>query len=601
VRPQYRSLARVLTVAFGACALLACSRAEAQTPTSAGESRWLVIPSTVGSTGNPAHLARKAAQQLTRSLDAQGRSVLSHGEARRAFEQRGSAPPIQSTASDVDALARDAQQALYHVASGLYSRAQQDVARAMSRARSALESLNRESRAARHLLDACMYLVRGHLERRDRVQARRQALECRRLVPDIQPDSTMHPPDVIGVLAEAEAELLDRDPSSLRIESVPMGCAVLVNGRNLGTTPKELPRLPPGEYRVQVECHDGEPGRVHRAMLSNNRVVIRVDTRFDRAVQTAFDLSLRYTDQEEEQRHRIHDGLEAARAVGASDLVLVAAVPEEAGAPAVQAIRLRVADGARLATADLQFDIAGGIAVAAVDRAARALLDARKPRLIAEQPRATAPVAPAPRLASETTRASRERVVSKRDRDHDSGDETLRTAGLVAAGLGLTADIAGWALYANLLSLQLDHGTALREQSAGRFDVYRAAEAAELAPKLVLGAGAAVLGASAPLWLPEQRGIPWWAWTAGGAGAVAVAFGVKLALDAGDCLRDELGRCVQPELATQLGTQLLLQAIPFLTIPLVYAVRSWTGARASAQISLRASDTEIRLTWTRHL
>ena len=596
MRPSHRSRARVLAVTLGAYAVLTGSRAEAQTPTSAAEPRWLVVPSTVGSAGNPAHLARKAAQQLTTSFDAQGRSMLARDEARRAFEQRGSAPPIQSTTSDVDALARDAQQALYHVASGLYSRAQQDVARAMNRARSALESLNRESRAARHLLDACMYLVRGHLGRRDRVQARRQALECRRLVPDIQPDSTMHPPDVIGVLAEAEAELLDRDPSSLRIESTPMGCAVLVNGRNLGTTPKELPRLPPGEYRVQVECHDGEPGRVHRAMLSSNRVVIRVDTRFDRAVQTAFDLSLRYTDQGEEARHRIRDGLEAARAVGASDLVLVTAVPADADAPAVQAIRLRVSDGAQLAAAHLQFDRGGETAVAEVDRAVRLLLEARKQRPIAEPPTPSPSVAPGPRPATKIAPAPRERADSNRDRDN--GNESLRTAGLVAAGLGLSADIAGWALYANLLSLQLDHGTALRERSAGRFDAYRAAEAAELAPKLTLGTGAAVLSASAPLWLPEQRGIPWWAWTAGRAGAVAVAFGVKLAIDASDCLRDELGRCVQPELATQLGTQLLLQAVPFLTIPIVYAVRSWMGAEVNAQLSLRASDREIRLTWT---
>ena len=88
---------------------------------------------------------------------------------------------------DLDALAHDAQMALYHVASGLPSRARQDVERALARADKVLESLNRESLAAQQLLDACLYLVRAHLQSNERQAAREQALECRRLVPTSSP------------------------------------------------------------------------------------------------------------------------------------------------------------------------------------------------------------------------------------------------------------------------------------------------------------------------------------------------------------------------------------------------------------------------------
>src|SRR5205823_1425586 len=117
----------------------------------------------------------------------------------------------------------------------------------------------------------------------------------------------------------------------------------------------------------------------------------------------------------------------------------------------------------------------------------------------------------------------------------------------------------------------------------------------DLTPKLTLGAGAGVLTASLPLWLPAQPGVPWWAWGTGGIGLVTAGIGLKLALDAGSCVTDDFGRCTQSELATGLGSQLMLQSVPFLALPLVYAIRSWTHGRVSGQLGLQAAAGRMRV------
>lgn len=565
--------------------------------------QWVFIPSVVGQTGNPAHVARRAAELLSSEFSAQNKRVLSSEGAKRLFEQRGSAPAMLANTSDIDELARDAQQALYHVASGLHSHARQDVERAMERARRALESLNRETRAAQHLLDACLYLVRGHIGRNDREEAKRQALDCKRLVPDIDPEPTMHPPAVIGVLAEAEAALLAREPSSLRIESDPVGCAVFVNGRNLGTTPKDLPRLSPGEYRVQVECHEGEPGRVHRAVLSNNRSVVRVDTRFERVVQTLFDLSMRYQNVSEELSFRRQFALEAARIVGGSDLVTVRLT--ELGSeeqPIVEAERMRVSDGKVIATVRLPLDSRGTANRAVLEASARALIGEQHVDLIGNVPLVAAPdlvpEAPAPLpLDDIVTAESTPLQVRPSERDRN----TARVTGYVLSGAGLVTTLVGWGLQLRLGSLQSYYAKATNIQSHVRFEAYRDVEDFSLAPQLTLGIGAGMLSAGMPLWLPEQKHTPWWAWTGGGLGLVAAGVGTKLAIDTRRCVEDEFGRCTNHVLATRLGTQLLLQSIPLLTLPIVYGVRAIWGRQPSGRIDIQAAQGSMYLSWTKTL
>ena len=86
--------------------------------------------------------------------------------------------------------------------------------------------------------------------------------------------------------------------------------------------PKELSQLSPGEYRLQVECEPGVMGRVHRLSLVSSRVIARVDTRYDRVIETLFDLSLHYAARDQEKKFRGRDAVETARIIGASDVVV---------------------------------------------------------------------------------------------------------------------------------------------------------------------------------------------------------------------------------------------------------------------------------------
>jgi hypothetical protein len=603
-----RMITRVFWIALGMLQAAVPLRVHAQADT---DSKWLVLPSVVATQGDPKHPARAAARLLAEDLRAHGRRAFSVEQSKTLFEQHGSAPPMTASAADIDELARDAQRALYHVASGLPARAKVDVERALGRARRALESLNRETRAAQHLLDACLYLVRAHLHNGDRVQARRQALECRRLVPDIAPEPTVHPPDVIGVLAEAQAQLRSDEPAALRVESEPMGCAAYVNGRNLGPTPKELSRLSPGEYRIQVECEQGVMGRVHRVVLSTNRVVMKVDTRYDRTIETLFDASLKYASSSEERRYLARDAVETGRIIGAGDVVVAwrRSGPGAASAE-VQLDRYRVADGVQLASVRLPVDAEAATLPESLLARARAALEkpesvdltGHEPRTIAQpalaprSPRASpdasveASVEQAPLLASSTS------PVDAPVRDEASHSRaTVQIAALAAGGAGLAAHVAGWVLYGRLAATQSDYADALNAnpdpmtRTTAELNALRDIDGLDTAPPIVLGIGAALSAASVPLWLPDAEGMPWWSWTSGGVGVALAAAGTVLTVSAAGCDVDRYDRCTDPALATGIGPLLLMQSVPLLVVPVVQALRAGGGEQGdeSARFSLQ--------------
>jgi hypothetical protein len=601
----------LLIAALGACALP--SRVHAQTEESG---RWLVLPSVVTTNGDPKHPARSASRAITEQLRQHGTRAFQTDEAKTLFEQQGSTPPMTASAADIDELAKDAQRALYHVASGLPQRAKKDVERALERARRALESLNRETRAAQHLLDACLYLVRAHLQHNDRAEARSQALECRRLVPDIAPEPTVHPPDVIGVLAEAQAQLRAHEPPALRIESEPTGCAAYVNGRNLGPTPKELSQLSPGEYRLQVECEPGVMGRVHRLALVSSRVVAKVDTRYDRTIETLFDLSLHYASRDLERKHLGRDAVETARIVGATDVVVawVEATPSTSRSQ-VKLDRYRVADGVHVAQATVSVDPGtGAIANEQIDRGRKELLllVSKKPAVVAAPvtPPAPPPAAAAPPVEAmpEPAQAPEPATVQEpapyaaeyEQPETGEGPSALTIAGYVAGGLGLVAHVASWVTYASLLDMQSVYTGALNAnampslQTSAELTALRDIDSADDPPVILGITGAALSTAALPMWLPETDGVTWWGWASGGAGLALAVTGAVLHANASSCEIDRYQRCTEPALATDLGPMLLLQAAPLIAVPIVQGVRSVTEDRASVGLQLGHRSAAIR-------
>lgn len=608
-------------IAWSALALAWSALAEPAAAQPDGDGRWLVLPSVVATHGDPKHPARAAARALTEELRGHGTRAFRTEDAKSLYEQHGSTPPMTASAADIDELAKDAQRALYHVASGLPQRAKKDVERALERARRALESLNRETRAAQHLLDACLYLVRAHLQHGARAEARSQALECRRLVPDIAPEPTVHPPDVIGVLAEAQAQLRSHEPAALRIESEPTGCAAYVNGRNLGPTPKELSQLSPGEYRLQVECEPGVMGRVHRISLVSSRVIVKVDTRYDRAIETLFDLSLHYASREQEKKHAGRDGVETARIVGATDVVVITVDSTPSAARAqVKLDRYRVADGVHLAEASLHVDPAtGAIRGEQLERARKDLLSHAGARVAAApapwpaeppaldsapdleaepEPKPETPE-PVPQRHAEATPPRGEAY--EEPVPHGEGPGALSIVGYALGGLGLAAHAASWISYAGLLDAQSAYVAALHAnampalRTGAELTALRDIDAADDAPVIWGITGAALSTVALPMWLPETDGIAWWGWASGGVGLALAITGAVVQANASSCVLDRYQRCAETALATDLGTMLLLQSAPFLAVPVVQGIRSLTEDRASVSVQLGSDRAAIQL------
>lgn len=577
------------------CCLLSAAKVRAEAEA------WAVVPVVVG-TGDDAQLsASRAAQPFTQALSETAR-VLPRAAARERFETRASSPPISATHTDLDQIARDAQLALYHVAMGLYTNASADVERVMSRADRALESLNRETLAARQLLDSCLFIVRARLQERKPKAARAQAFECRRLVPDMEPEASMHPPDVIGELAAAEAALEMQKPGSLRVTSEPTGCPVFIQGRNLGQTPLELPRLSRGEYRIQVECVPGHYGRVHRVTLGPSRTLVHVDSHFDAAVHSSDGVSLRYGTDAARTRHARAHAIEVGRAVGARNVALLQ--PEPGDGNRVRVSALEVEQGRLRASVIVQLDDTG--ALMRVDKAIATLQEGRSLDLTAEPPvplPETETVVLAtkaePQAAPSALRAVAKPLLIDTDAD---ADDTAAPDALAWAlgGTGVATHLAGWALYAHLMALEADYRKVrdLPDSAEARRRLARI-DAFELAPPITALSGAALTTLALPLLLPEARpgAAPLWALITGSAGLAVAGTGAVLLVSGGGCdAFDRLGRCDDVPATTRLGAMLLGTAVPLLSIPIVYLLRG-AGVDEHGDVALEASPEGFALQW----
>lgn len=560
---------------------------------------WVVVPAVVGSAEDADLSASRARASLSAGISRDAR-VMDPKTARERFETRGSTAPVAATHGDIDQLARDAQQALYHVAMGLYTSAGADVARVMSRAERALESLNRETLAARQLLDSCLFIVRARMQERKLKAARQQALECRRLVPDIEPDASMHPPDVIGELAAAEAELESQRPASLRITSDPSGCPAFIQGRNLGSTPLELPRLSPGDYRIQAECVPGEYGRVHRVTLGPRRTVVHVDSHFDAAVQSGDGVSLRYGSAAASARLAPRHSIEVGRLVGARYVALI--TPEPAGDGAIRISKLEVERGKVLAQVVTRIDEENEIL--RLPDALSALREDRSIDFSGETPAALVPSltaeSSADSVGAETLDEARRTAEEASTASADHAGDHPGIAAWTLGGVGAAAHVTGWILFAYQLGLEGDYRKVreLDDPSEARRRMARI-DSFELAPPLVAGAGALLGTAALPLLLPagDDSEVPAWSLGVGIGGLALAGVGAGLLIRGSGCDDfDRLARCDDVVTTTHLGALLISAAVPLLGVPVVHWFRTQRD-RGEPALSLDASHRHLALYW----
>lgn len=552
--------------------------------------RWLLLhAATHDDTPPPEPWLAHVAQQLRRR-DAY---VLAFDEARALFEARGSAAPVPASAADLDTVARQAKQALWHVATGHAERARQSVRVVLERAEEALESLNREADAARNVLNACLYLVRAMLDNGHRDAAHDHVLECRRLVPDISPDPHDHPPEVIHLLREAELDMSTAGTASLRVLSRPPGCRVYVNGRRLGVTPFVLRRLPPGEYRVQAECGPDAPTRVHRVVLAAEPTTLRIDARFDAAVRTDRGLRLVYGDTETASAQRMQHALRVARVTRATTVLLMSPegdetlrvdrvdVPQERVTASVRIVpgrsRNRLWYAARAVDSLWQgrsLDMRG-----TRPRPLEPWEPPQEPPEVATATPAPAPPTPSPPSADATARPSRE-------------PRPWRAAvGWSLVGVSMAGMGAGWGLFATGLR-RGDHFGAVEPGDPGYLARQGSFDRARMGAGAAFAAGGALGVAAVPVLLseaPPGQSMPWWGWGAGGVGAaLSIAGAVRFARDQGPLWdREPIDQGGTRQAPTRLlGAALWAHAAPWLAVPLTHWLRRALGGDVTARVDL---------------
>lgn len=281
----------------------------------------LVLPVSIGDE-DPTIVAARA-ETLATSIPSGTHEALRLEDARRRFEEIGSAEPSTVSDRDIDQWLRLSRESVRHLARTDYAAARATLLEAQRLSDRAAEELNREQTRAQQVLDTCLYEVRSYVEQGD-PRAEPRALECRRLVPRVAPTTHNHPPEVLELLARVDARLAESPPGTLRIESAPSNCVVRLNGVELGITPLVSDDLAPGEYRAQVECERGERGRVHRIRVGQGTSEVRIDTRFDQSVRSDTVLRLAYRDSSAADRHRFADTLRVGELVGAAEVWLVA-------------------------------------------------------------------------------------------------------------------------------------------------------------------------------------------------------------------------------------------------------------------------------------
>jgi hypothetical protein len=362
-----------------------------------------------------------------------------------------------------------------------------------------------------------------------------------------------------------------------------------------------LPRLGPGDYRIQVECVPGEYGRVHRVTLGHGRTVVHVDSHFDAAAQSGDGVSLRYGSAPAAARFALRHAIEVGRLVGARYVVVIA--PEPAGDGVIRVSRLEVERGKVIAQVVARLDASNEIV--RLPEVLAALREGQSTDFSGEAP---APIKPVVTIAvpatsdpsndgAGTALEAAEAPSSYRDTASSDGPGF---AAWTLAGAGTVIHIVGWVLYAHHLGLESDYRKVrnLDDPSEAQRRMARIDDF-ELVPPLVASGGALLGTAALPLLLPpsDRRGVPGWSLGVGLGGLALAGAGAGLLVRRSGCDDfDRLARCDDVVTTTHLGALLVGAAVPLLSVPVIHFIRS-RGGSTDAALSVDVSHTRFALSW----
>ncbi|MFZ1866822.1 MAG: PEGA domain-containing protein [Polyangiales bacterium] len=550
--------------------------------------RWLVLPVRIDHAGaSPVEVLHTEAEALRYELSVRGESVWRADRASERFEVAGSVPAPEVSQSDIDRWVERSRAAVRYLARADYKAARRELKAAQRLADRAAAELNREAARAQQVLDTCLFMVRAYVETKNDAEARRQARECRQLVPRVEPTAFRHTPEVRELLAEVDAEMAAEAPGTLQVTSEPAECLVRINGVEFGRTPLSGIELPVGTYRLQVECEEEQRGRIHRVTITSGANAFAFDGALERAVHTRPVLYLQYPSRAA-WKERMDHATKVARILGGGNALVVTGVGE-------QEIRVDLAaEGYAPASAWLaQRD--GALDADDVRRAIDALFEGRSVDFTGPHPLARASWAvvrepPEPEVTAVTaavTDSEPERPSGvPRPRDQRIAGWTLFGLGL--AGIGTSIGLHVWRgdLGDRFIASPASLSAAQRWNDA-RVGVWTTA-----------AFGGAAASAAMPLLLPDYERPPWWAWTLGVAGlgltGYAIYEGVTLTSCPEPFLADEpaVRSCVtRGQEAGRLSLS-LAGAAPLLSVPLVYLFRP---LRATPSVSVNRRGAVVQV------
>jgi hypothetical protein len=578
-------------VAVAALLLLEVSSADAQPPLgSAATKRWLVVPALDGersareATGIEA--VHRAAEALRTELVLRGESTYPPERASEQFEALGSAPAPDVSQNDIDRWVERSRAAVRYLARADYRAARRELKSAQRLANRAAEELNREAARAQQVLDTCLFMVRAYVETHKPEEARRQARDCRQLVPKIEPSAFRHTPEVRDLLAEVDAQMASEAPGTVAVTSDPTGCLFRINGVEIGRTPLDGIELPVGLYRVQVECDPGERGRIHRIRVASGANRLSFDGALERAVRSRPVLHLRYPSTDAWRLRMAH----------AADVDAVLGGERELVVSSLGGSTLRIdsnGDGLEPASVWIPAE-AGAPDTEDIARALDALLAGRSVDFTGPHPLArggwqTKPAEPTPppsSAASAPTVTVAAPKSSPRPREQRVAGWTL--FGLGAASVGASIGLHVW---------RGDLGQRFVGSPASLSDAERWNDA-RIAVWTTAAFGGAAVSAAMPLLLPDRRRTPWWGWTLGAMGlglsGYAIYEGVTMTSCPEPFIADDsaVRACVERGQEAGRISLALAGAAPLLTVPLVYLIRP---LRAEPSVSVSTGGAVVQL------
>ncbi|KPK16063.1 MAG: hypothetical protein AMJ62_07220 [Myxococcales bacterium SG8_38] len=595
-----RWLAWVLAAVLAAVTGSSLARAQADRPPSlpSDAARWLVLPVLVASDDVDAmrvEALHAQAEALRYELSVRGESVWRADRASERFEVVGSAPAPEVSQSDIDRWVEHSRAAVRYLARADYKAARRELKAAQQLADRAAAELNREAARAQQVLDTCLFMVRAYVETKNHAEARRQARECRQLVPRVEPSAFRHTPEVRELLAEVDAEMAAEAPGNLRVTSEPADCLVRINGVEFGRTPLTGVELPVGTYRLQVECDEGQRGRIHRVAIESGANTFAFDAALGRAVRTRPVLHLQYASRAAWGSRMDHAATVASILGGAKVLAVTAVGPQEVR------VDLR-AEGHEAASVWLAARD-GQLAADEVRRGINALFEGRSVDFTGPHPMARvswrvdgqaleaevatpATAAVGPSESGEPHPREMPRRGTPRPREHRIAGWSL--FGLGVASIGTSVGLHVW---------RGDLGDRFIEAPSSLSAAQRWSDARIGVWTTAAFGGAAASGAM-PLLLPDYERPPWWAWTLGALGlgltGYAIYEGVTLAGCPEPFIADEAAvqSCVRRGQGTGRLSLGLAGAAPLLTVPLVYLFRP---LRATPSVSVTRQSAVVQV------